>query len=205
MGTFTTKNIDVLVAKIKNKPKTVTKAAQNTVNRAATFAMRESIKLITRENNLSVAYLAGKMEVSARASRTNLRAKVKAQDRRTLLSRYPFSETSDGVRVSVKRGSSKFIKNAKAIKLRSGNGVGIALRNKDFYRYLKSTVPIKSTKRAAKTAEALIKSVGKPRGWHVLHGASVNQMFTEKRQEIAPQLNRFMTKNFLEEFKRLDK
>jgi hypothetical protein len=145
------------------------------------------------------------MKVVARARNNNLRAIVKSEDRRTLLSRYPFRVTPEGVSVSVKKGSSRFIKNAKVISLRSGNGRGIALRNRDFFRYLKDTTPQKSTKRPAKISKALNASINSPRGWHVLHAASVNQMFEEKREEIQPQLSRFMTEVFIENFRRLSK
>ncbi len=206
MATYTSKTLFKLIDKIADMPKKADSAMANTLNRASTFSIKESINEITRENNLSVAYLNSKFGKVARASSRNLRTIIKADDRRTLLSRYPHSKSGKDVKVSVKRGKTTTLKRAFTVSnLKGSSASGIAMLNRDYFRYLKTNKPLKSTKRGGKISKALQRSINNPRGWHVLHGASVNQMFEDVRVEIKPATHRFMAKEFFKQFSRIVK
>ena len=182
-------------------PKLTDKVASNVLNRASTFAIRKSVDEIISTNNLKKNYVESKFKKVSRASPNNLRTIISANDRRTLLARYPHSKTSDGVSVSVKRGVSRVIRRGFIVtNLKGSSATGVAIPNEDFVSYLQ-TSNTRSKLRSAKLSRARTKLKDKPKGWTVLHGASINQMFTNVRQDIKRPLATFMIKEFFKEFK----
>jgi hypothetical protein len=201
MASYNIENLSGLVNKINKIPKKVNAVTSNVLNRSATFAITKSIDEILDTNNLKRDYVRGKFKRTKRASPNNLSSTITASDRRTLLARYPFSKTQGGVSVNVRRGATKVIKGGFIVRnLRGSFATGIAVTNKDFVSYLE-TSKTKSGLRPAKLSGAKSTFAKKPKGWTVLHGASINQMFDKNRARIKEPLKRFMIKEFFKELR----
>lgn len=191
-----------LADRFRGKAGSVAKAAADTINKSATFAIKASIEEISRNVTLSPSYIKKHIKTVARAKYNGeLRAIIATNERGTLLSRFKNVQTSNGFRVAVNRtGGFREIKNARLMTLRSTGQKVIGLNNVAFARYLQQ-----SGSKPSKISRAVKKALRKPRGMSPLHSRSVNQMFESVREDIQPELGRFMRKTFLEDFKRRNK
>lgn len=200
--------LDKLADRIRGKSETADKAAADTINKSATFAIKLTIDEITSEVNLNPSYVKQNIKTVARAKHSNLRAIIGANERATLLNRYPFAKTKEGYRVSINRtGGYREIKGAKMMTLRGSGKKTIGVRNKDAVAiFTKSLSRGKRTpKKSRKLQRIISKARTKPNGMTPLHSRSINQLFESARVDIQPELGRFMRKTFLEDFKRYDK
>lgn len=203
-------NLNGLVTKLNSKPAVINKAASIAVNKTTQFAVGESIDLITTEVNLDPSYVRKHLKQVARANPNNLRAVIRANARATLLTRYPFTQTKQGVNVRVNaRGGVRRLPKAFVVKNLRGSGAsGVALRNKDAVAYFTKFIN-KGTGRTpgkqAKLNKIRAKAANKPHGVTVLHGRSINQLFTSVREDISDDIRTTMSDIFLGEFGKLNK
>lgn len=206
MAVYHAHDLSKLALKIKNKSKVADKAAALTINKSATFAIRESIDEITSEVNLQESYIKKHLRTVARASASNLRAIISANERGTLLARYPHIKTRNGIRVAInKAGGFREIPNAVMVRTKNSGVMTVGMFNKDFATALKSAGGRMTPKRSRKIQRALAAAARKPYGRTPLHSRSINQLFTSVRDDIQPALREFMLETFLEDFRRLDK
>lgn len=211
MAIYTAKDFAKLVNSIKGKDSIVLKASKNTIDRSGTFAVNESVKMITRDVNLPSTYIKQGIRYVSRPTLTNLSAIVEAEVRGTLLSRYPNSVNSGkngGGTVSINKGSTTSIDGLRYVTLRGSGERVIGLFNKDaviaFRNNLSkgkgATIP-----KLRKFRNLVRRAKNKPYGRTPLHSKSIDQMFSSVRHSIQPALGRFMRNNFLKEFNRLNK
>lgn len=195
-----------LADKIKNKSKTADKAAALTINKSATFAIRESIKEITSTVNLQESYVKKHLKTIARASSTNLRAIIAANERGTLLSRYPTVKSSNGIKVAVnKAGGYREIPKAVMVRTKSSGIMTVGMFNIDFVEALKSSMGRRTPAKSRKLQRMIRVARNKPYGRTPLHSRSINQLFTSARGDIQSELREFMIETFYEDFRRLSK
>lgn len=209
MAKYTAKDFKDLSKRIQGKTVIVNKASALTVNKSATFGRKESITQITKEVNLKPAYVGKGLKVVKRASPDDLVAIVRGNVRGTLLERYPYSLSENNARVQINRaGSSLEIKGARMIVLKGSGEKVIGMFNKDFMEVLTKGLSkgAGSTPGKRKKLHQVERAAAKaPHGRQPLHSRSVNQLFLSKREEIKPQLKKFMRESFLEDFYRLNK
>jgi len=209
MATYTAKDFKALASRIKGKEKTVARATLLTVNKAATFARKESIKDMLDQVTLQPSYISERLKVAKRASPGDLTAIVRGNERGTLLERFPYSLSGDTARVRVsKKGSALVIQGARMVHLRGSGEKVLGMFNKDFMEVLtKGLMKGKgSTKGKRNKLHTVEKAAAKaPYGRWPLHSSSINQMFEEVRDDIQPRLRKFMRDTFMKDFRRLDK
>ncbi|AUR86172.1 neck protein [Vibrio phage 1.083.O._10N.286.52.B9] len=199
----------MLAAKIREKSNDVNSAASLTLNRTATATVNKSIEEITGSVNLEPSYIKKHLKVTARASPANLRTIITANERGTLLGRYPNFKTKDGMRVAINKGSGyRELRGAfRVTGLKNSDAAGIALRNRDAVAFVEASM--RNTKGSAKKSRKLanIKSnaENKPNGIYVLHSRSVNQLFVSVRDDVKPFMDEFMADEFLTQFERKSK
>lgn len=196
-----------LVQKIKEKATIANRAAAQALNKAATYTTDQSVRMITDDVNLQPQYIKKHLRVVGRASPANLRTVIAANERATLLTRYPHMRTSQGMRVAVNKGSGfREIKGAFAVTgLRGSQASGIALSSRDAVDFFKlglnkgQRTPAKSRK----LQRIISKARTKPRSIEVLHSRSINQMFTSVRNLVKPKAEAFLIEDFLTQLNRL--
>ena len=209
MATYTIKEIKDLSNRIRGKDKTVRKALVLVLNKSATFAKNESVTQIVSEVNLSPSYVKGRLVVAKRAKADDLTAIVRGEERGTLLQRYPYTLSSSGAVVRVNRaGSALTIKGARMVHLKGSGEKVIGVFNKDAMEIFTAALS-KGKGATAKKRKKLYnierRAAAKPYGRTPLHSRSINQLFLSVREDIQPQLGRFMRSEFLADFNRLDK
>ena len=207
MAVYGVKDLGKLAARISGKSKIADKAAADTINKSATFAISESVNAILNSANLQKNYIKRNIKTVSRAKVSNLQAIVSTNERGTLLYRYPFAATKDGYRVSVnKTGGFREIKGASMMSLRGSGIRTIGVRNKDAVEiFTKALNRGKSTSAKAKKLENIKKrAASKPYGMTPLYSKSIYDMFTSVREDIQPQLGRFMRVTFIQDFRRYD-
>ena len=208
MAVYRMADLGKLADRIIGKSEIVSRAAADTINKTATFSIKASIDAIIKEVNLQPSYIKSHIKTTARAKYDNLVAIVSANERGTLLTRYPHANTTTGYRVSVNRtGGFREIKNARLMTLRGSGSKAIGLRNKDAVEYFQKALGKgkRTSKKSRKLQRIIAKARRKPYGMTALHSRSINQLFTSVRTDIQPELTAFMFKTFHEDFTRLDK
>jgi uncharacterized protein YcbK (DUF882 family) len=209
MPVYEIKNIGKLSDKLKRKSPLVDKAAALSINKTSTFAIKESIDLITKEVNLPSVYLRQKIKPIGRASVSNLRAIIGTSSRQTLLTRFPHIKTTDGFKVAINTtGGYRDIKNARLMRLKGSGVNAISITNKAAYdaalEGLGSGEGATSAK--VKRASRLQRRANlKPFGRTPLSSRSPTQLFTSVREEVKPVVNAFMRDSFLKDYRRLSK
>ncbi|AUR84123.1 neck protein [Vibrio phage 1.049.O._10N.286.54.B5] len=209
MATYSVDRIGVLADNIRNKSTAVNKAASLTLNKTATATVNKSVELITNDVNLQTSYVKKHLRTVARASPANLRVRIHATARGTLLDRYPSFKTKDGMRVAVNKGSGfREIKNAfRVTGLKGSSSSGIALRNRDAVGFFEANLAKtgRTPAKSRKLQRIIAKARTKPNGIEVLHSRSVNQLFLTVRDDVKPYTDEFMVEEFLTQFDRLNK
>lgn len=201
MAKYSVKNTGKLAELIRSKATDVDKAASNTLNKTATATISKSISEITKGVNLQPNYVKKHLKVVARASPTNLRTIIHANERGTLLTRYPHFKTKDGVRVAINKGSGyRELKGAFMVSnLKGSASTGIALRNTLAVEFFENAIAKTggSSAKNKKLRNIKVKAQAKPNGMEVLHSRSVNQLFTSVRDDVKPFIDDFMLTEFL--------
>lgn len=162
-----------------------------TVNDAADDVVSRGIKKITQSVNLTPAYIQRHLAVSKRANKNSDEAIISATKRPVLLSRYDammaFRPSRDkrgrssamvqgGVSVRVKTSGSRItMPSAFLIKLRGSGVMGVAVRPN-------------SMKNLNKREWGEVNK----RGYAVLSGPSVDQLFSATKDELAPSIDELM-------------
>lgn len=167
----------------------IMKAASMAVNKAADRARTRAAKEMRRQVNFPSRYLEGqnsRLRVTKRASPDDPVAIITGRRRPTSLARFATGSRrgrGGGVYVSVKPGRSKFIGRAFLMQLRAGRdelgNVGLAVR----------------TKRGARPKGAY-KPVKISEGLWLLYGPSVDQVFKTVREDVAPETQEFLAREF---------
>lgn len=196
---ITDDELKAIAAEVQRTQAQVKQAIIDTVNDTADAVQQEAAHEIARRVNLTPAYIAKHLKVVQRASGAKSEAVISATRRGVLLSRFDarqeFRDSRDprrrsGQRVSggvsvrvAAQGSRHTMASAFLIKLRGSGAMGLAVRPKD----------------GAKLNKKEWREVGK-RGYVVLHGPSVDQLFRSIRDgdELQPtiddHLSRFLEK-----------
>lgn len=200
MPNYKVSMLDKLSKKIIGKASKIDGYLANVVNRTATYARKRSVDQITNRVALPSGYVNQRLKVVSRASPKDLSATIRGRTRATLLSRYPYLKSKDGVKVKVNQGAGyEDIKSAFIIRsLRGSLATGLAMRNSVYYEFYKNLNHDTPGKRA-KLAKARERADNKPRGITVLHSRSINQLFDSVREDIQPEIYRFMADEFLKE------
>lgn len=203
-------DIGALSEKIKQMPDKADEAMAQAINKAATLAVRESVDRIAAETTLQEPYIRQNLKRVARASPNNLRAVVQARARATLTGRFRHAKTPTGVKLQVNRaGGYREIKRGWiARNLKNSGGVGVAMTFKDSIAQQeanmgkgKGATPGK-LRRLAGTKDKASKSKRGMGGMDVLHSRSINQLFTDVREDIQPVVEKKLAAEFVADFKR---
>lgn len=196
-----------LISKINSIATDADKAAAQSLNKTATYAIERAVSAIIETHNLQPGYVKKKFKVVGRASPNNLRVVISANERGTLLTRYPYRKTNGGFSVNVKKaGAAQFIKGAFELRgLRGSGATGIALNLKNAVEFFKLSVNKgkPSALKDAKLANMISDLASKKRGVVVLHSSSVNQMFEAQIDEIKEQSESFLVADFYDQLKRI--
>lgn len=207
MAKYSMKTTSKLADKIRQMSTTVNKAASLTLNKTATLSVRKSVELITNDVNLQQSYVKKHLKVVARASPANLRVRIQANERGTLLDRYPAFKSKDGMRVAVNKGGGyRELPGAFRVSgLRGSLSTGIAVRNRDAVEYFTKNLARtgRTPAKSRKLQRLIAKARTKPNGIYVLHSRSVNQLFTSTRDDVKPYIDEFMFEEFITQMDRL--
>lgn len=167
----------------------ILKAASMAVNKAADRARVRAAKEMRRQVNFPARYLEGqnsRLRVTKRAKPDDPVAIITGRRRPTSLARFATGSRKGrggGVYVTVKPGRSRFIGRSFLMPLRAGRdelgNVGLAVR----------------TKRGARPRNAY-KPVKIAEGLWLLYGPSVDQVFKTVREDIAPDTQEFLAREF---------
>lgn len=205
MARFTPDQMGALADKIKANDTTINRAASLAINKTVTFAKDLSVSEILRTVNLQQSYVRRNLKTAKRASPNDLSAVIRANTRETLLTRYPYQETSTGVRVAVNKTTGyRTIKRAfRVTNLRGSGASGIALKNRDAVEVFRRSLSPSTPGKSRKLQRIISKARTKPNGITVLHSRSINQLFTSVREDVQPRTFRFMADEFISDLRRL--
>lgn len=176
-------------------PVETTKAAQLAIN---TVSNRGGLTLIRRSILDEIAfprdYLTGdRLKVAQNATSANLESIIAARHRPTSLARFAASGTSIGsrarigVRVTVKKGNTQMLKQSWLVRLNNGN-IGLAVRVKPGEDIGNRNDPVR---------------VWLSPGVALLYGPSVDQVFRDVAEKVAPPISVMVQREFLRQFARL--
>jgi len=205
MARFTPDQMGALADKIKANDTTINRAASLAINKTVTFAKDLSVSEILRTVNLQQSYVRRNLKTAKRASPNDLSAIIRANTRETLLTRYPYQETSTGVRVAVNKTTGyRTIKRAfRVTNLRGSGASGIALKNRDAVEVFRRSLSPSTPGKSRKLQRIISNARTKPNGITVLHSRSINQLFTSVREDVQPRTFRFMADEFISDLRRL--
>lgn len=165
------------------KPK-ITTAAYRAINKTLDRGRTMSAREMRSQVNFPGSYLQGassRLNVTQRANEGRLEGVISGRRRATSLARFVVGSKKigkAGVRVSVKPGSSAEMTNAFLMKIRGGN-LGLAIRVKKGGRPDKAYKPVKIAD-----------------GLFLLYGPSVDQVFKTVREDVAPNVERYLAAEF---------
>lgn len=206
MATHSMTAPESLIKKVLALSTDADKAAAQALNKTGTYAIERAVSAITQTHNLQSGYIKKHMTVANRASPSNLRIVIKANERGTLLTRYPYRKTRDGISVNVKKGSSQNIRGGFVLNgLRGSGASGVALNLKNAIEFFKLSVNKgkPSTRKNEKLQRMIDRYANKKRGVVVLHSSSINQMFEESLPDIKQQSESFLVADFFDQLKRI--
>lgn len=178
-------------------PEIATEAAYLAVNEATRDAQPLLKRKMRQQINFSNAYLnSDRLGVRKKATRASLEAVISGRDRPTSLARFAEGATVANSRkrpiiVRVKAGQKRTLNRAFLVNLRNGN-VGLAIR-----------LPKGQTPSSAYKPVALTRGGGKETGAWLLYGPSVDQVLRGVSDEVAPDVNEMLSRNFFRQFTRL--
>jgi hypothetical protein len=166
---------------------------------AAVFAVNDTadkgLPPIRQEMRSQIEFPAGYLEgdrlrVTRRARVGSLEAVIKGRDRATSLARFAAGQTpantrGRGVRVMVKKGTTRVLQKGFMVDLKNGNR-GVAVR-------LKPGETLRNSDKAVRLDDNVF----------LLYGPSVDQVFESVADDFAPRLGADMSRHFLRHFTRL--
>lgn len=206
MARFTVQQLGALSNIITAKDTVINRAASLAINRTITYTRNQSINLMRQEVNLSDSYIRRNLRTAQRASPARLSGILRANTRQTLLTRYPFTRSREGVRVAVNaRDGFQLIENAFVVtNLRGSNATGIALRNTSAVEHFKRALAPATPAKRRKLQRIIAAARRNPRGIQVLSSRSINQVFTTTREDVEPRSLIFLNEEFLAQVRRLN-
>lgn len=173
-------------------PDIATKAATLAINQVAG---RDGLAVLRRDMRSQIDFPSGYLEsdrlkLASKASRFKLEATIRGRDRATSLARFakgqnPGNTRGRGVRVTVKPGQTRHLKNAFLVRLKNGN-MGLAVR-------LKPGEQIRNSEKAVRLADNVF----------LLYGPSVDQVFRGVADDRAPEIGEMVSRQFLRQMTRL--
>lgn len=178
-------------------PETAVEAAYLAVNETTRDVQPLLKRKMRQQINFSNAYLnADRFGVRRKATRATLEAVISGRDRPTSLARFAEGATVANSRkrpiiVRVKAGQKKTLNRAFLVNLRNGN-IGLAIR-----------LPKGQSPSSAYKPVPLTRGGGKETGAWLLYGPSVDQVLRGVSDEVAPDVNDMLSRNFFRQFTRL--
>lgn len=182
-------------------PVATRKAASISINKTANRARTLSSREIRSQVRLTAAYLNApdRLYVSSYATEENLSASITARKRPTSLVTYGAKQetrrgkrkpkVNAGISVAVKnKGARRRIRQAFFVRLKNNN-LGVAVRSTEGLNLKRINVS------AGKASAGII----------TLYGPSVDQVFNTVRSDIAPEMSKFLNKEFNRNYARLIK
>ena len=182
-------------------PQTTDRALRDAINGGADFAFASASREIRKQVNFPQSYLGSakagnRLKISRRATETSPVAIISARKRATSLARFVMDRKlteQKGVRVAVKPGAAKRMTPAFLIRLRKGASLtedefnlGLAIRLKPGQTLIGKKKPIS----------------GRDPNLFLLYGPSVDQVFSTVRDDITPEVDRFIGAEFFRQFAR---
>ena len=191
---FDTKDLDDLVKTFDVSESEVKKAIAETLNETALEIEDEARKIVEQETNLTRAYINGKLGVKTRAKANSLQAVICSNVRPVLLARFDARQeykpgktkarVNGGVSVQVKSiGGRKHMASAFFIPLKRGKSSGTGARG----------LAVRPGKSGMSLSPSAQKEVNK-RGFAVLHGPSVDQVFRSHLERLTPTADDMFTR-----------
>lgn len=182
---------------LETMPAQTRQAARLAINTAARRGRAEGSRRIRGQVNFTAGYLnlPGRFHVSRFATVQEPTAVISARTEPTSLRRFATQASRGGkpagLRIGIKRGGAKpVLRSAWFINLRGGNQ-GVAVRQ--------AVVDKLNLRRAGVVGRA------SKRGYILLYGPSVDQVFRTVREDMLPELSAFTNTEFLRQFSRLSK
>lgn len=180
---------------LQSMPQQTRQAARLAINTSARRGRAEGSRRIREQVNLTASYLnlPGRFQVSRFATTQEPTAVISARTEPTSLARFATQRSRGGkragLRIGIKHAGGKTVlRSGFFINLRSGNR-GVAVRTAVADRL--------NLRRAGIVGRA------SKRGYMLLYGPSVDQVFRTVRQDMLPQLSAFTNAEFLRQFSRL--
>jgi len=181
---------------LSEAPEKIARYARMAINRAAERARAQAARRMREQVAFPASYLTGqdaRLYIKQKAVGDNLEAVITGRFRPTSLARFARENSASaarakgGLTVEVKPGAAQFLRGAFFVKLRAGRertdtkfNLGVAIRLKPGQR-----------PRNTRAAAQLDHNV-----W-LLYGPSVNQVFRTVREDIGPEVQDFLTAEFL--------
>jgi hypothetical protein len=195
--------IDSLLQKVNALPGVTAEATKLAINDSARKAQVLSKKEIESQVEFPKGYLnnkAGRLSVSKFASNNDPMATITGRFRATSLTRFVTNQSAlmrggnggfilgrGTAKLKVKAGAVSTIDNAYLLRMKNGN-IGFAVRaGKSGPRGTSKKYPIGNT------------------GWWFLYGPSVNEVFNTVRDDVSPEVSKFLNSEFDRQFHRLMK
>ncbi len=175
-------------------PEIASRSAQLAINDVANHEGLAVMKArVIDDVNFPAGYLDDKLVATKQATLSDLTAVITGRDRPTSLARFapgqtPANTRGRGVRIEVKPGQSKLLRNAFLVSLKNGN-TGLAIR-------LKPGQSLTNKREIAGTV-----MLGK--GVYLLYGPSVDQVFKWVADAARPEISTMVADEFFRQFARL--
>lgn len=169
-------------------------AAQLAINDTARgAAMQLARQQMMEEINFTPAYLKERLSIEKYAKRNDLEAIISGRDRPTSLARFATNARAGqrgNIRVEVEKGSTKVLKKAFILNLKSGN-LGLAIRLAPGEKLMNKNLPV----------DVNYSTLGN--GVVLLYGPSVDQVFRGVASDIQPEVADAAVTEFFRQFARL--
>lgn len=169
-------------------------AAQLAINDTARgTAMQLARQQMMEEINFTPAYLKDRLSIEKYAKRNDLEAIISGRDRPTSLARFATNARAGqrgNIRVEVEKGSTKVLKKAFILNLKSGN-LGLAIRLSPGEKLMNKNLPV----------DVNYSTLGN--GVVLLYGPSVDQVFRGVASDIQPEVADAAVTEFFRQFARL--
>lgn len=169
-------------------------AAQLAINDTARgTAMQLARQQMMEEINFTPAYLKERLSIEKYAKRNDLEAIISGRDRPTSLARFATNGRAGqrgNIRVEVEKGSTKVLKKAFILNLKSGN-LGLAIRLAPGEKMMNKNLPV----------DVNYSTLGN--GVVLLYGPSVDQVFRGVASDIQPEVADAAVTEFFRQFARL--
>lgn len=178
---------------LESAPDKILLAAQRAINRVLETTRTSSARKIQKQVNLPARYLSGangRLQIAKKARAKDLEGIIQGRERPTSLARFLKGAPRPGragVRVEVKPGSTKEMKNAFVLRLPQGSTLTDTQYNLGLAIRLSDGEALRNKKQVVK--------VGK--GLYLLYGPSVNQVFRSVAEEEAEPAAEKLEREFL--------